>query len=94
MERGKHVAQTIADKARESADDHGLAGNMTAGQLVDAALSGELADSAKEVAGDVLRTSDEALRTQIGASGPVRQTWSEAKGGIENGSGNQTGDKR
>ena len=68
MERGKQVAQTIADKARDSAEDHGLSGDKTAGQLVDAALSGDLANSARNLAHDVLQTSDDAVRTQVGAS--------------------------
>ncbi len=62
MERGRHVAQAVSDSARDSVHSHGLDGDKTAGQLVDAALSGELAGHAKSVVQDVLRTGDEAVR--------------------------------
>ena len=65
IEGGKHIAQAVADKTRESARGHGLAGGKTPGQLVDAALSGELAGSASEIAKDVLRTGDEAIRKEV-----------------------------
>lgn len=69
LEGGKHVAQAVADKARESAQEHGLAGGKTPGQLVDAALSGGLAGSASEVARDVLRTGEEAVRKEVAQTG-------------------------
>ncbi len=69
LESGKHVAQAVADKTRESAHGHGLAGNKTPGQLVDAALSGELAGSASDVVKEVLRTGDEAIRKETSQSG-------------------------
>lgn len=68
MERGKRVAQTVGDKVRESAEEHGLTADKTVGQLADAALSGELAGSAKDVVSDVLRTSDEAVRGEVNSS--------------------------
>ena len=78
MERGKQVAQTVADKARDSAEDHGLTGSKTAGQFVDAALSGDLAGAAQDVARDVLQTSDDAVRAQVGASDAASQPTSAA----------------
>jgi hypothetical protein len=65
IEGGKHVSQAVADKARESAQERGLAGGKTPGQLVDAALSGELAANASEIVKDVLRTGDEAMRKEV-----------------------------
>jgi len=73
MERGSNVAQTVLDKGGESAKAHGLGGDATAGNVVDAALSGKLAGSAKEVLQDVLRTGDEAIRKEVpgpGNAGP------------------------
>jgi len=67
-ERGKNVAQAVADQARDSAQGHGLAGGSSPGQLVDAALSGELAGKAKAVLQDVLQTGDEAVRKEAGTS--------------------------
>ncbi len=65
LERGKHVAQAVMDKGRESAGAHGLTGGKSAGQLIDAALSGDLAGNAKTVIQDVLRTGDEAIRKEV-----------------------------
>ena len=65
LESGKAVAQAVADKGRASADAHGLAGGKSAGQFVDAALSGELAGSAKAVIQDVLQTGEEAVRKEV-----------------------------
>ncbi len=69
MQRGSNVAQTVLDKGSESARAHGLAGDKSAGNVVDAALSGKLAGSAKEVLQDVLRTGDEAIRKEVPAPG-------------------------
>ncbi len=69
MERGSSVAQTVLDKGSESAKAHGLTGDKTAGNVVDAALSGKLAGSAKEVLQDVLRTGDEAIRKEVPGPG-------------------------
>lgn len=65
LEGGKSVAQAVMDKGRESADEHGLTGGKSAGELVDAALSGELAGKAKAVVQDVLRTGDEAVHKEV-----------------------------
>ncbi len=62
LERGKQVAQSIVDKGRDSAREHGLAGGKSAGELVDAALSGDLASSAKTAVQEMLQTGDEAVR--------------------------------
>ena len=69
IESGKTVAQAVMDRGRASADAHGLAGGKTAGQFVDAALSGELAGNAKAVLQDVLQTGDEAVRKEVAPSG-------------------------
>jgi len=62
LERGKQVAQAVVDTGRDSAQAHGLTGGRSAGELVDAALSGSLAGDAKAVVQDVLQTGDEAVR--------------------------------
>ena len=59
---------------RESAGGHGLTGSRTPGQLVDAALSGELAGGAKEVVQDVLHTGDEAVRREASAPADTQPT--------------------
>ena len=69
MEGGRHVAQAVADKAHESAQAHGLAAGKTPGQLLDAALSGELAGGAADVVKDVLQTGDEAVRNEVSQAG-------------------------
>lgn len=69
LERGKTVAQAVADKGRASADAHGLAGGKSAGELLDAALSGDLAGNAKAVVHDVLQTGEEAVRKEVAPSG-------------------------
>jgi hypothetical protein len=74
LEGGKHVAQAMSDKALESAQGHGLAGGKTPGQLVDAALGGELAGNASEVVKDVLRTGEEAVRKEASQMGSAPGT--------------------
>ena len=69
LEGGRHVTQAVADKARESAQGHNLAGGKTTGQLIGSALSGELAGSASEVMKDVLRTGEEAVRKEVSQAG-------------------------
>ena len=69
LERGKTVAQAVADKGRASAGAHGLAGGKSAGELLDAALGGDLAGSAKAVVQDVLQTGEEAVRKEVAPSG-------------------------
>ncbi len=69
LERGKTVAQAVADKGRASADAHGLAGGKSAGELLDAALGGDLAGNAKAVVQDVLQTGEEAVRKEVAPPG-------------------------
>ncbi len=64
MERGTRVVQAVAQSAQGSIQGAGLAAGKTPGQLVDAALSGELAGGAKQVATDVLRAGEEAVRKE------------------------------
>ena len=64
VDRGGRVAQTALDAGRSSASEHGLTSGKSAGNLVDAALSGDLAGNAKQVAQDVLRAGDEAVRKE------------------------------
>lgn len=65
LESGKTVAQAVMDKGRTSADEHGLTSGKTAGEFVDAALSGELAGNTKAVIQDVLQTGEEAVRREV-----------------------------
>ena len=64
MERGGRVVQAVTDSARASAQDKGLTADKSPGQLVDAALGGDLAGSVKQVSSDVLRAGDEAIRKE------------------------------
>lgn len=66
MDSGGQVAQTVLDAGRDSAKAHGLTSVDSAGSLLDAALSGDLAGNAKQVAQDVLRVSEESVRSEIG----------------------------
>jgi len=61
VDRGGAVARQVVDAASESAADAGLAGK-TAGHFVDEALKGNLAGSVGEIAKDVLKAGDEAIR--------------------------------
>ncbi len=64
IERGGRVMQAVTASARDGVHGQGLAGEKTPGQLVDAALSGDLAGNVKSVAADVLRAGDEAIRKE------------------------------
>jgi hypothetical protein len=79
LEHGKHIAQTIVDKGRESVQAHGLAGGKTPGQLVDAALSGDLAHEAKAVAEEVLRAGEDAVRQETAALSQPQQSQPQAQ---------------
>ena len=73
VDRGGRVAQTVLEAGRSSASEHGLTSGKSAGSIVDAALSGDLAGNAKQVAQDVLRAGDEAVRKEglgTGQGGP------------------------
>ncbi|WP_428394482.1 DUF3618 domain-containing protein [Lichenicoccus sp.] len=63
---GGHVAQAVLDKGQASAQAHGLTRGRSPGELVDAAMSGSLAEDARQVASDVLRSGDEAIRKETG----------------------------
>ena len=67
---GKAVGEAVMEKGRASVDAHGIAGGKSAGQLVDAALSGELAGNAKAVVQEMLQTGDEAVRKEVAPSSP------------------------
>ena len=62
IERGGRVMQAVTASTRDGVHGQGLAGEKTPGQLVDAALSGDLAGNVKSMAGNVLRAGDEAIR--------------------------------
>ncbi len=64
VDKGGHVAQIVLDKGRDSAEAQGLTGGKSAGQLVDAAMSGELAGSIKQVATDALQAGDVTVRKE------------------------------
>jgi hypothetical protein len=61
VDRGAAVTRQVVDAARESAAGEELAGK-TAGHFVDEARKGNLARSIGEVARDVLKAGDEAIR--------------------------------
>ena len=62
VDEGKSIGSAVADKGMASADAQSLTGSRSAGEVVDAALSGKLATDAKQVATDVLQAGDEAVR--------------------------------
>ena len=64
VDQGGHVAQAVLDKGREGAEAHGLTGDKSPGDLLNAALSGDLASDAKQIASDVLRAGDEVVRKE------------------------------
>lgn len=63
-DRSSHVAHAVIDAGHDSVQAQGFA-NKSAGNLVDAALSGDLASNVNQVAQDVLRTGDEAIRKEV-----------------------------
>ena len=65
VDRGSHVTQAVLDAGRDSAKAQGLTEGRTAGNILDAALTGDLATNAKQVVQDVLRTGDEAIRKEV-----------------------------
>ena len=67
---GKAVGEAVMEKGRASVDAHGLAGGKSAGQLVDAALGGELTGNAKAVVQEMLQTGEEAVRKEVAPSSP------------------------
>jgi len=63
VNRGAAVARQVVDAARDSAADEGLTGK-SAGHFVDEALKGNLAGNVGEIARDVLKAGDEAIRKE------------------------------
>jgi hypothetical protein len=64
MESGKQIAQTVLEKGHDSVQATGLS-NKSPGELVDAALSGDLAGNTKTVVQDALKAGDEAVRKEV-----------------------------
>ncbi|MBC7636078.1 MAG: hypothetical protein H7251_10800 [Acetobacteraceae bacterium] len=62
VDRGGKVAQHVLDAGLDSTRAHGLTANKTVGAFVDETLSGDLVNNLKQVAQDVLKASDSALR--------------------------------
>ncbi len=62
VDRGGQIAQAVLDKGHDSAEAHGLTGTRSPGELVDAAMSGELATGVRQVAGEALQAGDGAAR--------------------------------
>lgn len=71
LDRGGSVAQAVIDAGRDSADAHGLTGGKSAGDLLNAAVSGNLASSAAQVAKDVLNAGEQAAHGQVGGQKPA-----------------------
>lgn len=71
LDRGGQVAQAVIDTGRDSAAAQGLTGGKSAGDLLNAAASGQLSGQAAQVAKDVLNASEEAVRGQAGAQKPA-----------------------
>ena len=69
VDRGGQVAGAVRQAGQDSAQAAGLTGGQSAGKLVDAALSGELAGNVRKVAEDVLRAGDEAIRKEVPKAG-------------------------
>jgi DNA-binding FrmR family transcriptional regulator len=71
-DQGSAVARAAMDGGRSAAEARGLTESRSVGGIVDAALSGELASGAAEVAHAALRAGDEAARDRLqprGANG-------------------------
>ena len=64
VERGSRVVQAVTDTARVAVQDQKLAGGRSPGELVDAALSGDLAGGVRQVAASVLKAGDDAVRKE------------------------------
>jgi len=73
VDRGGEVARQVVDAARETATDEGLVGK-TAGYFVDEALKGNLAGSVGEVAREVLKAGEKAIREDGLRQGEHEQT--------------------
>jgi hypothetical protein len=73
LQRGSQVADAVLNQSHDNIAAHDFTGK-SAGNLVDAALSGDPAENAAQVAQDVLRAGDKAVRTGLepeSAAAPV-----------------------
>lgn len=66
-DRGGDVVHAVLEAGKDSAQQHGLSGGKSAGAVVDEALGGDLATSAKQVAHDVLQAGEKAAREEVGS---------------------------
>ena len=64
VDKGSSVAHTVLATGQDSAGSHGLTGGRSPGELVDAAMSGSLAQDARQVVTDVLHAGDTAVRKE------------------------------
>jgi ElaB/YqjD/DUF883 family membrane-anchored ribosome-binding protein len=62
VDRGGQVAQRVLDAGRDSARAHGLTADKSLSDIVEDLKSGDLVGSVKNIAADVLRSGDEAIR--------------------------------
>lgn len=65
LDRGGSVAQAVIDAGRDSADAHGLTTGKSAGDLLNAAVSGDLASHVAQVAKDALNAGEGAVRKEV-----------------------------
>ena len=65
VDRGSAAAQKLAEGARDSAEKRGLSGDMSVTDAVKKVGSGELLGSVKDIALDVLKAGDEAVRREV-----------------------------
>jgi hypothetical protein len=68
MDKGSQIANSVVDAGSKSVHTHGLAGERTIGNLVDAAIDGNMASDAKQVVEDVLEAGDMAVRDGLPGS--------------------------
>ena len=64
VDRSGTIAQAVLDKGGDSAEAHGLTGSKGPGELLDAAMSGNLAKDVKQVAEDFIHSGNEAVRKE------------------------------
>ncbi len=64
VDRGSEVAGKLVEGVQDSAEARGLSGDMSITDVVKKAGSGELLSSAKDVAHDVLKAGEEAVRAE------------------------------
>ena len=62
VNRGGQVAQKVLDAGKDSAHAHGLTADKSLSDIVEDLKSGDLVESMKNIAADVLRSGDEAVR--------------------------------